>query len=75
MLPMPSLAFLFCLPTNSSNVYAVTRNIEEPASAKMTPIMPMAEDSNQEVVSKGPTVVSPESDEVQPQPFRDWCWR
>nr|CEF90400.1 vitellogenin [Sparus aurata] len=47
----------------SSNVYAVTRNIEEPASAKMTPIMPMAEDSNQEVVSKGPTVVSPESDE------------
>lgn len=26
--------------SNSSNVYAVSRNIEDPALAKMTPIMP-----------------------------------
>nr|ADD63988.1 vitellogenin C [Thunnus thynnus] len=49
----------------SSNVYAVSRNIEEPALAKMTPMMPNAIDSNDEVVHKGPAVVRPESEEIQ----------
>ncbi|XP_076582051.1 vitellogenin 3, phosvitinless [Chaetodon auriga] len=49
----------------SSNVYAVTRNIEEPALAKMTPIMPNAIDSNDEVVHMNPAVVRPESDQFQ----------
>ncbi|XP_040896099.1 vitellogenin 3, phosvitinless [Toxotes jaculatrix] len=48
----------------SSNVYAVSRNIEEPAMAKMTPVMPNAIDSNDEVARKGPTVVRPESDQI-----------
>ncbi|XP_022601316.1 vitellogenin-like [Seriola dumerili] len=48
----------------SSNVYAVSRNIEEPAMAKMTPIMPNAIDSNDEVAHMGPTVVRPESDQI-----------
>ncbi|KAG8003726.1 Vitellogenin [Nibea albiflora] len=48
----------------SSNVYAVTRNIEEPALAKMTPIMPNAVNSNQEVVHIDPTGVTPEVDQV-----------
>lgn len=60
---------MFSFPTNSSNVYAVSRNIEEPALAKMTPIMPTAIDSNHEVVRKDPTVVRPESDEVQSSPL------
>ncbi|KAM7409515.1 hypothetical protein PAMA_001141 [Pampus argenteus] len=49
----------------SSNVYAVSRNIEDLALAKMTPIMPHAIDSNDEVVLMSPTVVRPESEEVQ----------
>uniref|UniRef100_A0A8D0B3Y5 Vitellogenin 3, phosvitinless n=1 Tax=Sander lucioperca TaxID=283035 RepID=A0A8D0B3Y5_SANLU len=49
----------------SSNVYAVSRNTEDPALTKMTPIMPTAIDSNDEVVHKGPTAVGPESDQVQ----------
>ncbi|XP_071344089.1 vitellogenin 3, phosvitinless [Trachinotus anak] len=48
----------------SSNVYAVSRNIEEPAMTKMTPIMPSAIDSNDEVVHMGPTVVRPESEQI-----------
>nr|AFA26671.1 vitellogenin C [Dicentrarchus labrax] len=48
----------------SSNVYAVTRNIEEPTLAKMTPIMPNAIDSNDEVVHMGPTVVRPEPEQM-----------
>ncbi|XP_056234769.1 vitellogenin 3, phosvitinless [Seriola aureovittata] len=48
----------------SSNVYAVSRNIEEPAMAKMTPIMPNAIDSNDEVAHMGPTVVRPESNQI-----------
>uniref|UniRef100_UPI0037E9A8CE vitellogenin 3, phosvitinless n=1 Tax=Semicossyphus pulcher TaxID=241346 RepID=UPI0037E9A8CE len=48
----------------SSNVYAVSRNIEELALAKMTPIMPNAVDSNNEVVRMDPAVVRPESDQV-----------
>ncbi|KAF3690845.1 Vitellogenin [Channa argus] len=35
----------------SSNVYAVSRNIEEPAAAKMTPIMPSIIDCNEQVSS------------------------
>ncbi|XP_073332486.1 vitellogenin 3, phosvitinless [Pagrus major] len=62
-LDFPSCKKEFTLLAVSSNVYAVTRNIAEPASAKMTPIIPNAVDSNHEVVSTGPTVVSPESDE------------
>nr|QAA78850.1 vitellogenin C [Channa punctata] len=48
----------------SSNVYAVSRNIEEPAAAKMTPIMPSVIDCNEQVICTGPTVVSPESDQM-----------
>nr|AQV08209.1 vitellogenin C [Seriola lalandi] len=48
----------------SSNVYAVSRNIEEPAMAKMTPIMPNAIDSNDEVAHMGPAVVRPESNQI-----------
>lgn len=53
-------------------MYAVTRNIEEPALAKMTPIIPKAIDSNDEVVHMGPTVVRPESDPVQSTPVGDY---
>uniref|UniRef100_A0A8C3A2H3 Vitellogenin 3, phosvitinless n=1 Tax=Cyclopterus lumpus TaxID=8103 RepID=A0A8C3A2H3_CYCLU len=56
--------FLFSFPTNSSNVYAVTRNIEEPELAKMTPIIPNPIDSNAEVVHSGPTAVKPDSDQT-----------
>ncbi|XP_075944739.1 vitellogenin 3, phosvitinless isoform X1 [Anarhichas minor] len=54
----------FDLVSVSSNVYAVTRNIEEPDLAKMTPIIPNYFDSNDEVVPTGPTVVTPESDQL-----------
>ncbi|XP_062279606.1 vitellogenin 3, phosvitinless isoform X2 [Scomber scombrus] len=55
----------FELLSLSSNVYAVSRNIEELALAKMTPIIPNARDSNDEVVRMGPSVVRPESEEIQ----------
>ncbi|XP_057697303.1 vitellogenin 3, phosvitinless [Corythoichthys intestinalis] len=42
--------------TVSSDVYAVSRNIEAPTSPKMTPMMPKAIDSNNEIVRKGPTI-------------------
>ncbi|XP_034737765.1 vitellogenin 3, phosvitinless [Etheostoma cragini] len=48
----------------SSNVYAVSRNLEEPALTKMTPIMATTTDSNDEVVIKGPSAVGPESDQI-----------
>uniref|UniRef100_A0A4W6DUS7 Vitellogenin 3, phosvitinless n=1 Tax=Lates calcarifer TaxID=8187 RepID=A0A4W6DUS7_LATCA len=48
----------------SSDVYAVSRNIEEPAMAKMTPMMPNAVDSNDEVSHMGPTLVRPEADQI-----------
>uniref|UniRef100_A0A665UXN5 Vitellogenin 3, phosvitinless n=1 Tax=Echeneis naucrates TaxID=173247 RepID=A0A665UXN5_ECHNA len=48
----------------SSNVFAVSRNIEEPEMAKMTPIMPTARNANDEVVRQGPAVVRPETDQV-----------
>ncbi|XP_063747653.1 vitellogenin 3, phosvitinless isoform X1 [Eleginops maclovinus] len=48
----------------SSNVYAVSRNIEDLASAKITPMMPNAIDANDEVVRMSPTVVRSESDQV-----------
>ncbi|KAM7011880.1 vitellogenin 3, phosvitinless [Tautogolabrus adspersus] len=47
----------------NSNVYAVSRNTEEPALAKMTPIIPNVKDSNDEVIKVDPTVVRPESDQ------------
>lgn len=50
---------------NRSNVYAVSRNIEDLDSAKMTPMMPNVIDANDEVVHMGPTVVRPESTEVE----------
>ncbi|XP_070687869.1 vitellogenin 3, phosvitinless [Pempheris klunzingeri] len=53
----------FELSSVRSNVYAVSRNIEDPALAKMTPIMPNA-DSNNEVVRMDPTIVRPESDQM-----------
>lgn len=55
--------------THSSDVYAVTRNAEEPALAKMTAIMPNAIDSNDEVMHKDPAFVRPVSDKVQPPPL------
>ncbi|KAI9519363.1 hypothetical protein NQZ68_029530 [Dissostichus eleginoides] len=48
----------------SSNVYAVSRNIEDLALAKMTPMMPNAIDSNDEVVRMGPTIVRSEYEQV-----------
>ncbi|XP_029285316.1 LOW QUALITY PROTEIN: vitellogenin 3, phosvitinless [Cottoperca gobio] len=54
----------FELISVSSNVYAVTRNIEEPALAKMTPLMPKSIDSNDEDVHVSTTVVKPQTDEV-----------
>ncbi|XP_074491254.1 vitellogenin 3, phosvitinless [Sebastes fasciatus] len=63
-LDFPACKKEFELLSVSSNVYAVSRNIEEPALAKMTPIMPGAIDANHEVVHMGPTVVRPESDEM-----------
>ncbi|XP_039984094.1 vitellogenin 3, phosvitinless isoform X2 [Xiphias gladius] len=50
----------------SSNVYAVSRNTEEPALAKMTPMMHNAIDSNDEVAHMGPAFVRPESDQMVP---------
>jgi len=40
-----------------SNVYAVSRNIEAPALAKMTPMMPLAMDANNEIVRNGAAIV------------------
>ncbi|KAK0131503.1 Vitellogenin [Merluccius polli] len=46
------------LITLESNVYAVSRNIEDPAVAKMTPMMPVAMD-NPATVKSEPQVVAP----------------
>ncbi|XP_042368565.1 vitellogenin 3, phosvitinless [Plectropomus leopardus] len=64
-LDIPSLKKETELLSLSSNVYAVSRNIEEPASAKMTPIMPTAMDSNDEVTNMNPAVVRPEPDPIR----------
>ncbi|XP_058494704.1 vitellogenin 3, phosvitinless [Solea solea] len=48
----------------SSNVYAVSRNIEEPTMDKITPMMPKDIDSNHEIVHMDPSVVKPESDQM-----------
>ncbi|XP_070765014.1 vitellogenin 3, phosvitinless [Enoplosus armatus] len=66
-LDIPPCKKEFELFSVSSNVYAVSRNIEELALAKMTPMMPNAIDSNDEVVHIGPTVVRPESYQI-PRP-------
>ncbi|KAM9848894.1 vitellogenin 3, phosvitinless [Aulostomus maculatus] len=63
-LDIPSCKNEFDLFAVRSNVYAVSRNTEEPALAKMTPIMPSAMDSNDEVVHMGPAIVRPESTET-----------
>uniref|UniRef100_A0A8D3CBF9 Vitellogenin 3, phosvitinless n=1 Tax=Scophthalmus maximus TaxID=52904 RepID=A0A8D3CBF9_SCOMX len=44
-----------------SNVYAVSRNIEEPAKEKMTPMVPTAIDSNDEVTLKGRNIWHPQT--------------
>ncbi|KAG7282891.1 hypothetical protein CRUP_020729 [Coryphaenoides rupestris] len=49
-----------------SNVYAVSRNIEAPALAKMTPMMPVAMDANNEIVRSGATIVRSEPQVVPP---------
>ncbi|KAG7259865.1 hypothetical protein CRUP_005066 [Coryphaenoides rupestris] len=43
--------------SSPSNVYAVSRNIEAPALAKMTPMMPVAMDANNEIVRSGAAIV------------------
>ncbi|XP_061636482.1 vitellogenin 3, phosvitinless [Phyllopteryx taeniolatus] len=53
------------LITVSSDVYAVSRNTEAPNLPKMTPMMPRAIDSNDEIVRKDPTVVQSENEEMQ----------
>ncbi|XP_044057060.1 vitellogenin 3, phosvitinless isoform X2 [Siniperca chuatsi] len=60
-LDIPACKKEFELFSVSFNVYAVSRNIEEPALAKMTPMMPNAIDSNDEVIYMNPTVARPES--------------
>uniref|UniRef100_A0A3Q2Y8B3 Vitellogenin 3, phosvitinless n=1 Tax=Hippocampus comes TaxID=109280 RepID=A0A3Q2Y8B3_HIPCM len=63
------------LITVSSEVYAVSRNIELPTLPKMTPMMPRAIDSNSEIVHKDPTVLKLETEE-QPNnwhPRDKWC--
>lgn len=64
----------FSFTTNSSNVYAVSRNAEELALAKMTPIMPNAIDANDEVIHMDPAVVRHESEQVQSTLLRYCCY-
>ncbi|XP_075340505.1 vitellogenin 3, phosvitinless [Odontesthes bonariensis] len=47
------------------NVFAVSRNIEEPDSVKKTPIMPTALDSNDKGFLKNASVVRPESQQIR----------
>lgn len=54
--------------TNSSNVYAVSRSTEEPP--KVTPMLPTATDSNDEVVHRDPALRRPESDQVLSKTFK-----
>ncbi|XP_077390473.1 vitellogenin 3, phosvitinless isoform X2 [Festucalex cinctus] len=56
------------LITVSSDVYAVTRNIEAPTLSKMTPMMPKAIDPNNEIIRKGPTIVKLEAEEEIQKP-------
>lgn len=63
----PSLILSFT--NNSSNVYAVTRIIDE--AAKLTPIIPTA---NDEIISMDPAVVMAESDQVRSTPLRYCYW-
>ncbi|KAL6108038.1 uncharacterized protein ACO6RY_18668 [Pungitius sinensis] len=60
-LDFPPCEKQFNLVSFSSNVYAVSRNIEEPDLDKRTPIIP---DSYDEVIQKGPTVERPQSDQI-----------
>ncbi|XP_061680894.1 vitellogenin 3, phosvitinless [Syngnathoides biaculeatus] len=53
------------LITVRSDVYAVSRNTEAPSLPRMTPMMPRAIDSNDEIVRKGPTIVQSENEEMQ----------
>ncbi|KAM4629403.1 vitellogenin 3, phosvitinless [Polymixia lowei] len=63
-LDFPPCTKEFELLSVSSNVYAVSRNIEEPALAKMTPMFPSAIDPNHEVVRMAPAIVKSESDQI-----------
>ncbi|KAG7514855.1 vitellogenin C [Solea senegalensis] len=62
-LDIPACKQEFEVLSVSSNVYAVSRNIEEPTMDKMTPMMPKDIDSNHEIVHMDPSVVRPESDQ------------
>lgn len=55
-----TLKILVSCHGHSSNVYAVTRNIEDPA--QMTPFIPVALEPNKEV----PTVLEAEDEQVRP---------
>lgn len=55
------LKILVSCHVHSSNVYAVSRNIEDPA--QMTPFIPVALEPNKEV----PTVLEAEDEQVRPQ--------
>lgn len=61
---MSRLSNVFVLhPAHSSNVYAVNRNVEDPA--KMTPFIPVALQPGSEVT----TVMEAEDEQVQPPPL------
>ncbi|CAJ1060716.1 vitellogenin 3%2C phosvitinless [Xyrichtys novacula] len=53
----------FALISVKSDVFAVSRNIEDLAMAKMTPIMPIVMDSNSEVVRVNPAIETPDSEQ------------
>lgn len=65
----------FSFTSNRSNVYAISRNSGEPALAKMTPIMPTAVDSNDEVSHVDPAVARHDSEQVHQAALRHCCHR
>lgn len=67
---MSQLLNFFLLPsTHSSDVYAVNRNVEDPA--KMTPLIPLSLDP----YSKVSTVMEAEEYQVGPTPTGCFCCR
>ncbi|XP_068447341.1 vitellogenin 3, phosvitinless [Clinocottus analis] len=63
-LDFPACKKEFAIYSVSSNVYAVTRNIEEPDLAKMTPIIANSFISNDKVIHVDPAVVRPDSNQT-----------
>lgn len=51
----PNILMISHSSSNSSNVFAVLRNIEEPSSFKITPMMPETEDSQKDLARILPT--------------------